>query len=54
VLKLQGRKIEAAATYFRALALEPTLEHAAFELRALGWTRGRIQLALRREQDACR
>jgi len=50
-LKLQGRRIEACAAYFRALALDPTLEHAFFELRALGWTRGRIELALRRERD---
>jgi len=49
-LKLQGRKIEASASYFRALVLDPTLEYAFRELRALGWTRGRIQLALRREQ----
>jgi tetratricopeptide (TPR) repeat protein len=50
-LKLQGRRIEAGASYFRALALDPALDHASFELRELGWTRGRIQLALRRERD---
>jgi tetratricopeptide (TPR) repeat protein len=49
-LKIQSRRIEAGTAYLRALALDPTLDHASFELRALGWTRGRIQLALRREQ----
>jgi glycosyltransferase involved in cell wall biosynthesis len=49
-LKIQGRRIEAGTAYLRALALDPTLDHASFELIALGWTRGRIQLALRREQ----
>jgi glycosyltransferase involved in cell wall biosynthesis len=48
-LKIQGRKIEASAAYLRALALDPGLDHASAELKALGWTRGRIQLALRRE-----
>jgi tetratricopeptide (TPR) repeat protein len=48
-LKIEGRKIEAGAAYLRALALDPTLEHAAAELKGLGWTRGRIRLALRRE-----
>jgi len=48
-LKIQGRKIEASAAYLCALALDPALEHAAIELKALGWTKGRIQLALRRE-----
>jgi glycosyltransferase involved in cell wall biosynthesis len=48
-LKIQGRKIEASAAYLRALALAPALEDAAAELKALGWTKGRIQLALRRE-----
>jgi glycosyltransferase involved in cell wall biosynthesis len=48
-LKIQGRKIEASAAYLRALALDPALEDAAAELKALGWTKGRIQLALRRE-----
>jgi hypothetical protein len=51
-LKIQGRRIEAGTAYLRALALDPALDHASFELRALGWTRGRIQLALRREQGA--
>ncbi len=50
-LKIQGRKIEAGVAYLRALALDPTLDHAAFELKGLGWTRGRIQLALRRERS---
>ena len=50
-LKLQHRNIEAGVAYFRALALDPALEHAAIELRALGWSRGRIELALRREKD---
>jgi glycosyltransferase involved in cell wall biosynthesis len=50
-LKIQGRKIEASAAYLRALALDPELNHASFELRDLGWTRGRIQLALRRERS---
>jgi glycosyltransferase involved in cell wall biosynthesis len=50
-LKIEGRKIEASAAYLRALALDPALDHAAFELKGLGWTRGRIQLALRRERS---
>jgi tetratricopeptide (TPR) repeat protein len=50
-LKIQGRKIEAGVAYLRALALDPALDHAAFELKGLGWTRGRIQLALRRERS---
>jgi glycosyltransferase involved in cell wall biosynthesis len=50
-LKLQDKKIEASAAYFRALVLDPALDHAAFELRGLGWTKGRIQLALRRERS---
>jgi glycosyltransferase involved in cell wall biosynthesis len=50
-LKIQGRKIEAEVAYFRALALDPTMEHATRELQALGWTRGRIQLSLRRERS---
>jgi glycosyltransferase involved in cell wall biosynthesis len=50
-LKIQGRKIEASAAYLRALALDPALDHASFELRGLGWTSGRIQLALRRERS---
>ena len=49
-LKIQGKKIEACAAYFRALLLDPALEDASFELRGLGWTRGRIRLALQREQ----
>ena len=48
-LKIRGRKIEASAAYLHALALDPALEDAAAELKALGWTRGRIRLALRRE-----
>ncbi|MBV8482633.1 MAG: glycosyltransferase, partial [Verrucomicrobia bacterium] len=51
VLKIQGRKIEASAAYLRALVLDPKMDHASFELRNLGWTRGRIQFALRREQS---
>jgi tetratricopeptide (TPR) repeat protein len=51
VLKIQGRKIEASAAYLRALTLDPELSHASFELRGLGWTQGRIQLALRRERS---
>jgi tetratricopeptide (TPR) repeat protein len=51
VLKIQGRKIEASAAYLRALTLDPDLKHASFELRGLGWTQGRIQLALRRERS---
>ncbi len=50
-LKLQDKKIEASAAYFRALVLDPALDHAAFELRGLGWTKGRIQLALRRDRS---
>ena len=53
-LKIQGRKIEASAAYLRALALDPGLDHASAELKALGWTRGRIQLALRRERGGNR
>jgi len=49
VLKIQGRKIEASAAYLRALVLDPGLEHASLELKALGWSTGRIELALRRE-----
>jgi len=51
VLKIQGRRIEASAAYLCALALDPTLDHATLELKALGWTRGRIQLALRRKRS---
>jgi glycosyltransferase involved in cell wall biosynthesis len=51
VLKIQGRKIEARAAYLRALALDPALDHASFELRNLGWTTGRIRLALRAERS---
>lgn len=54
VLKIQGRKVEACAAYLNALALDPALEHAANELKALGWTKGRIQFALRREWGAGR
>jgi tetratricopeptide (TPR) repeat protein len=50
-LKLQGRSIEASAAYVRALALDPTLDHASSELKALGWTTGRIQLAIRRARS---
>ena len=51
VLKIQGRKIEASAAYLRALALDPALHHASSELRSLGWTSGRVQLALRRDRS---
>jgi glycosyltransferase involved in cell wall biosynthesis len=51
VLKIQGRRIEAGAAYLRALALDPALDHATLELRGLGWTKGRIQLALRRDRN---
>jgi glycosyltransferase involved in cell wall biosynthesis len=51
VLKIQDRRIEASAAYLRALVLDPGLEHATLELKGLGWTRGRIQLALRRERS---
>ena len=51
VLKIQGRKIEASAAYLRALVLDPALEHATLELKGLGWTNGRIELALRREHS---
>jgi tetratricopeptide (TPR) repeat protein len=50
-LKLQGKRIEARAAYFRALVLDPALDHAAFELKALGWTKARIEFALRRERS---
>jgi glycosyltransferase involved in cell wall biosynthesis len=53
-LKIQGRKIEASTAYLHALALDPALDHASAELRALGWTKGRIQLALRREWGGSR
>jgi tetratricopeptide (TPR) repeat protein len=52
LLKLQDRKIEAGFCYLRALTLDPALEDAFSELRHLGWTRSRIQLALRRERVA--
>src|SRR6516165_7809948 len=51
VLKIQGRRIEASAAYLCALALDPALDHATLELKALGWTRGRIQLSLRRKRS---
>jgi tetratricopeptide (TPR) repeat protein len=50
-LKIQDRRIEASAAYLRALALDPALDHATLELKGLGWTTGRIQLALRRERS---
>jgi len=50
-LKIQGRKIEASAAYLRALVLDPALDHASLELRTLGWTSGRIRLALRGERN---
>ncbi len=50
-LKIQGRKIEATVAYLRALALDPALDHASRELQGLGWTKGRIQLTLRRERS---
>jgi tetratricopeptide (TPR) repeat protein len=50
VLKIQDRKIEASAAYLRALVHDPELEHATLELKRLGWTTGRIQLALRSER----
>lgn len=50
-LKIQDRKIEASVAYIHALALDPTLDHASFELKGLGWTKGRIQLALRRARS---
>ena len=51
VLKIQGRKIEATIAYLRALLLDPGLDHATLELKGLGWTKGRIQLVLRRERS---
>ena len=54
VLKIQGKKNEAGDAYLRALALDPQLEDAAFELRALGWSDGRIELALRDERSRSR
>jgi tetratricopeptide (TPR) repeat protein len=50
-LKIQERRIEAGVAYLRALVLDPSLNHASSELKGLGWTGGRIQLALRRERD---
>ena len=51
-LKLQGRNVEASVEYLRALMLDPGSEHAAAELKALGWRRGRIELALRSRQES--
>jgi len=51
VLKIQGRGSEASTAYLRALVLDPQLDDAAFELKRLGWTRGRIELALRRARS---
>jgi len=51
VLKIQGRGSEASTAYLRALVLDPQLDDAAFELKGLGWTRGRIELALRRARS---
>jgi glycosyltransferase involved in cell wall biosynthesis len=50
-LKIQDRRIEASAAYLRALVLDSALDHATSELKGLGWTTGRIQLALRRERS---
>jgi glycosyltransferase involved in cell wall biosynthesis len=50
-LKLQGRKIEASVAYLHALVLDPALDDAPVELRALGWSRARIALNLRRERS---
>jgi len=49
-LKIQGRKIEASAAYLRALVLDAALDHALLELRTLGWTSGRIRLALQEKK----
>jgi glycosyltransferase involved in cell wall biosynthesis/uncharacterized protein YciW len=51
VLKIQGKRSEASAAYLRAFVLDPELHDAAFELKGLGWTRGRIELALRRARS---
>ena len=53
-LKIQGRKIEATVAYLRALALDPALDHASHELQGLGWTKGRIELTLRRERSGAK
>jgi tetratricopeptide (TPR) repeat protein len=48
-LKLQGEVEAAAAAYLSAAALDPRLDLAVEALEALGWTRARIDAALRRK-----
>jgi tetratricopeptide (TPR) repeat protein len=50
-LKLQGQIEAAESTYLSALALDPRLDFAIEALEALGWTRARIDEALRRKPE---
>jgi tetratricopeptide (TPR) repeat protein len=52
VLKLLGRMDEAAAAYLRSAALDPALRHPRDELIGLGWTRERIERAVRASASA--
>jgi hypothetical protein len=42
VLRLQGKKEEARTVYFRALALEPSLNGVSFEFAQLGWSEAHV------------
>jgi tetratricopeptide (TPR) repeat protein len=50
-LRLQGQIEAAEAAYLRAAALDPRLDLAIAALEALGWTRARIDEALRHEPE---
>jgi hypothetical protein len=50
-LRLQGEVEAAEAAYLHAAALDPRLDLAIAALEALGWTRARIDEALRREPE---
>ena len=50
-LVLQGQVEAAEAAYLRAAALDPQLDLAIAALEALGWTRARIDEALRRRPE---
>jgi Tfp pilus assembly protein PilF len=52
VLKLQARMDEAAAAYLRSAVLDPTLCHPRHELIGLGWSRERIERAVRTSASA--
>jgi Tfp pilus assembly protein PilF len=52
VLKLQGRMDEAATAYLRSAVLDPALCHPRDELIGLGWTRERIERAVRASASA--